>query len=109
MEQADHDALIRLEAKFEAFIVTSSANNIASVERDTRIETAVKAINGTVRKHDAWISTADSDAIGISAQREQHEEMWSAYKIGRWVGITVGTAAIVQSAGIVTLLIMQSS
>ena len=111
MDQADHDAVIRLQSGLEQLTATIAANNIASVERDTRIETAVKAINGTVRKHDhdiyEHLSRPHPDVTEEESHEliKQHREMWSAYGIGKWVGVTVGTAAIVQSVGIVILLV----
>lgn len=57
----DHDSLIRLESKVEALISTVEAHNIASVERDTRIEEQVKKINGGFRQHDEKLSVLWND------------------------------------------------
>jgi uncharacterized protein involved in copper resistance len=105
MDERDHDALIELKSAVAHMTTTMAANNIASVERDTRIESAVKAINGTVRGHEAELRMIQRQNKEDDERREQHDEIWTAYKIGRWIGITVATAAVVQSVGIVILLL----
>ena len=55
------ESIIRLEGKLEALTVQMSAHNIASVERDTRIEQEVKKINGKVAEHEAHVSTLWAD------------------------------------------------
>ena len=52
----DHDSLIRLEGQILALTQTVEAHNIASVERDTRIEAGVKTINGKVAEHEGKLN-----------------------------------------------------
>ena len=54
-------AITRLEGKLEAMTVQMSANNIASVERDTRIEERVKGINGSVARHEERLAILWTD------------------------------------------------
>lgn len=55
------EAIVRLEGKLEAVTQQISAHNIASVERDTRIEQQVLKINGKVAEHETKLSTLWTD------------------------------------------------
>lgn len=76
VEQLDHDAIIELKGQVAALNVSIEAHNVASVERDTRIEVAVVKIeekvgiqNGRVAKLESWKTqvTAIYGAILFSA------------------------------------------
>lgn len=124
MEEAtpDHDAIIRLESKIEHLSIAIEAHNIASVERDTRIEEQVRRINGTVAKHTQelhdltrrpelpnWL-TADVVTRGVGEHQAvvrewpdmkmQVEHMWDTYRFGRWA---LGVLVIMQPLEIVVI------
>lgn len=60
-QMTDHDALIRLEGQFGALNQTIAANNIAAVERDTRIEGELKRVNGSIAKHEERLTILWND------------------------------------------------
>ena len=102
---SDHDALIRLEAKVDALVATTASQNTGSVERDTRIEAKVDRINGTVRRHDETLNSLQTIEAGDVSRRKEHDELWTAYKLGKWImgGITV--ALVGQSVALVALVL----
>lgn len=67
-------AMTRMEGQITAMGVAIEAHNIASVERDTRIEEQVKATNGTVGKH--------TDQIGdFTLWRARIQTIWAGLVI----------------------------
>lgn len=54
-------AITRLEGQIAALNVSIEAHNIASVERDTRIEEQTKATNGKVTQHQSNIDVLMTD------------------------------------------------
>jgi hypothetical protein len=77
--------MIRLEAKVEALTVTIAANNIASVERDTRIEQKVDRIDGTVRDNTQKIGVMWTDRDSVARRDEMTAIMWNDRSIWNWV------------------------
>lgn len=111
MESNDHDSIIQLTSAVQQLTATLAANNIASVERDTRIETAVKGINGTVRRHDREILEHQAVPHGgvshveLSTAMSQVAEMWVVWRFGRWLMAGVTLALLAQTFALITIIL----
>ncbi len=109
MNDVDHDLLIALRAEVVGLRLTVEAHNIASVERDTRIETVAKEINGKVRLHDQELAahnTVPHSGIDHAASArliEQINEMWTAWSVGKWVGAAGILALLGQTAALLMI------
>jgi uncharacterized membrane protein YqiK len=105
-ERDDHDTLILLAGTVRQLTTVIEAHNIASVERDTRIEQKVDRINGQVGKHELaihdierrpelpeWL-TARVVTEGVAQHQnivrdwpeftERVEKMWEVFRFGRF-------------------------
>jgi hypothetical protein len=109
----DHDLLIGLRAELISVRQIIETHNIASVERDTRIETKVQQINGSVSRHDAALLThaqvphsgvAHADSALLVARLN---EMWTAWSVGKWVGMAGVLALIGQTMATIMLVLRQ--
>lgn len=111
MEAADHDLLIGLRSEIVALRMVVEAHNISSVQRDTRIETKVDRINGTVALHDAaLIKHAQVEHSNVSPAASEKmigrlDEMWTAWSIGKWVGAAGLVALLAQTAALLLLIV----
>lgn len=105
----DHDLLISLKAEMISLRVMVEAHNIASVERDTRLETKVDGINGTVALHDnVLIKHSQVNHSGINHEAslkliEQINEMWTVWSIGKYVGAAGVLALVGQTLALLIL------
>ena len=106
----DHDRLTRLQAQLDNLQTTIAANNNAAVERDTRIETKVDRINGTVRSHEKDIDVLQRHPVMPISEEEAQEmiehnrELWTVYRIGRWVALAGTVALLGQTAALIGLV-----
>lgn len=107
----DHDALIELGSTVRNLSLTIEAHNIASVERDTRIETKLERVAADVERHSLDLFSLNSRPIMPVETEEaralviEHREMWSAYRLGRWVVTGAIAALLAQSAALLVLVI----
>lgn len=107
----DHDRLTRMQAQLDNLQTTIAANNNASVERDTRIETKVDRINGNVRAHEKSIDELERNPVMPISEQEAQEmiehnrEVWTVYRIGRWIALAGILALMGQTAALIGLVI----
>jgi hypothetical protein len=111
VDTVDHDILIGLKAEVVGLHMIIEAHNIASVERDTRIETVVNETNGTVKIHSAKLLVHEQvphsgvDSVESHEIIAEHYEMWNAWKIGRWVGSAAALAFLGQTAALLVIVL----
>jgi len=111
LNDADHDLLIGLRAEGVGLHSSIETHNIASVERDTRIEIAVKEINGTVGRHEqslilhAQVPHSGVDHAASAVLIGRIDEMWTAWSIGKWVGTAAVLAMLGQSVALMVLIV----
>ena len=107
----DHDVLIGLRSEIIGLRQVVETHNIASVERDTRIEEGLKMVNGTVRRHNdelllhANVPHSGVDKTTSTELSNQVSEMWMAWGIGKWVGSGAVLALLGQTAALLTVII----
>lgn len=108
---SDHDAIIRLEAAVEGLRQTVDVTSAAQAERHGRLEGKIDKINGTVAAHDDDLRMLKARPfMPISSEEAeeqvvQHRELWTVYKIGKWVFGAIAVALLGQTVALVLLVV----
>lgn len=112
----DHDTLIKLQGQVENLTAVVTANATHSTERDARIEAGVDRINGSVDAQDVRLLkieiAREQEAAEVERTQKnreviflQHAEMWTAFRVGRWLIVTLMTVSIAQGAALIALIL----
>lgn len=111
-ERTDHDVLIALSGQVENLTATMASNAKADAATLSRIDTKIDALTAKASAHDIDIMRLRDRPASVLQPDEarrvlaEHQEMWGAYRIGRWIAGVATSALIVQAVGIAVAVIV---